>query len=177
VLIDKLKTVLDKKISKKAMAAVLVPIVYGADPKLVMIKRSKNLARSAGHVAFPGGMIEEGETEVQTALREIKEELGIEKRRIKILGYLTPREVVEYRIKICPVVGIVDKPKFDPDGKEVSKVMIDSLRKVLSSRKVADWGPNFECDGELVWGASSRILDDLYLRIIKKYGSIDELFS
>ena len=174
---DRLRELLDDEIKKRVSAAILVPIVDGSDPKLVMIKRSKNLARSAGHVAFPGGMIEEGESEVQTALREVKEELGVDRSRIQVLGYLTPREVVEYRIKICPVVGFVDGLKFEPDRREVSKVIVDSLRKVLLSRRIADWGPNFECGGELVWGASSRVIDDLYMRIVRKYGSVENFFS
>jgi len=177
VLRGRLKDILDTKVNKKVSAAVLVPIVNGSDPKLVMIKRAKNLTRSAGHIAFPGGMIEGGESEVEAALREFEEELGIKRNRVDVLGFLTPREVVAYRIKICPVVGMIDTPEFSPDGKEVSRVLVDSLKKVLLSRRIADWGPNFECAGELVWGASSRVLDDLYMRIIRRYGSVEEFFS
>ncbi len=174
---DKLRSLLDREVRRKTTAAVLVPIVDGTDPKLVMIKRSINLARSAGHIAFPGGMIEKGENEVEAALREVEEELGIGSDRIEVLGYLTPREVVAYRIKICPVVGLLESPEFKPDNREVSRILIDSLKNVLESRKVADWGPNFECAGELVWGASSRVLDDLYLRIVRRYGSVANFFS
>jgi len=63
------------------------------------------------------------------------------------------------------------------DVREVNRVLVDSLEKVLKSRRIADWGPNFECARELVWGASSRVLDDLYMRIVLKYGSIDNFFS
>ncbi len=174
---NRLKEILDTENKRKVSAAVLIPIIWGSDPKLVMIKRSKSLSRSAGHIAFPGGMIEEGESELETALRETEEELGIDSRGVEVLGYLPAREVLEYRIKICPVVGLLNTSKFEPNGMEVSKVLIDSLQKVLLSRRVTDWGPNFECAGELVWGASSRVLDDLYLRIIRKYGSVESFFS
>lgn len=177
VLKKRLQEILDKKVSKKTIAAVLVPILDEPDPKVVMIIRSKNLSRSAGHIAFPGGMIECGEGPIDTALREVEEELGLKRDRIEIIGFLSPREVRQYRIKICPVVGIVRGTYFEPDGKEVSKVLIDGLKRVLKSRRVADWGPNFECAGQLVWGASSRVLDDLYLRIIKHYGSLDNFFK
>ena len=177
VLKQRLQEILDRDINRKTIAAVLVPILNEPDPKVVMIIRSKDLSRSAGHIAFPGGMIEHGETPVDTALREVEEELGLKKDRIEVIGFLSPREVRQYRIKICPVVGMVKGCHFEPDGREVSKVLIDSLKGVLKSRRITDWGPNFECAGQLVWGASSRVLDDLYLRIIKRYGSLDSFFE
>ncbi len=172
---DKLREILDEKPSGRVVAAVLVPIIESSDPRLVMIIRSKNLKRSAGHIAFPGGMIENDESPRDTALREAREELGI--RDVTVLGYLLPREVREYRIKLCPVVGLIRDDNFKPDHREVSRVLVDSLKDVLLSRRIADWGPCFECCGEIVWGASSRVLDDLYLRIVKKYGSIERFFS
>lgn len=172
-----LKGILNHKPSREVMAAVLVPILECKEPKIVMIKRGESLKRSAGHVAFPGGMRERGEGVVETALREFEEELGVDRKKIEIVGFLKPREVREYNILLSPIVGVTDERSFKPDAEEVSKVLIDSLEKVLKSRRVADWGPNFECARELVWGASSRVLDDLYMRIVFKYGSIDRFFT
>lgn len=180
VLKDKLKIVLDEKTKynrSKINAAVLFPIMLGKQPKLVMIMRSKNLSRSAGHIAFPGGIKEANEEPEETALREAEEEIGIDGDSVEIIGYLAPKEVIEHRIKIHPVVGVFEEQELIPDSSEVSKILVDDLRKVLLSRKVTDWGPNFECDGELVWGASSRILDDFYLRIIRKFNSINSFFE
>ncbi|AAB89052.1 MULTISPECIES: CoA pyrophosphatase [Archaeoglobus] len=177
MLVKRLGELLDKKVSKKTDAAVVVPVFDEKCPKIVMIKRSKGLNRSAGHIAFPGGMIEDGENEVEAALREFEEELGINPECVDVLGFLRPREVHEYRIMICPVVGMIRTLDFVPDGREVSRVLVDELRKVLKSRRITDWGPNFECAGQLVWGASSRVLDDLYLRIVRRYGSVDAFFE
>ncbi|WP_456468744.1 NUDIX hydrolase [Archaeoglobus sp.] len=177
MLSQKLSELLDHEVKKKSMAAVLIPLFDEKCPKIVMIKRSKGLSRSAGHVAFPGGMIEDGESEVEAALREVEEELGINSDKVNVLGFLKPREVMEYRIRICPVVGMISSLNFTPDGNEVSDILVDELRRVLKSRRITDWGPNFECAGQLVWGASSRVLDDLYLRIVNKYGSVDDFFS
>lgn len=171
-----IKEILNHELDVEVMAAVLVPILDCREPKILMIKRGESLTRNAGHIAFPGGMMEEGEDAVDTALREFEEELGVDRRKIEIVGFLKPREVREYRIPLCPVVGVTEEKEFRPDSKEVSKVLVDSLERVLKSRRVTDWGPNFECNRELVWGASSRVLDDLYLRIVHKYGSIDEFF-
>ncbi len=178
-MLGRLRTVLDQELSyvrRNRSAAVLVPIVKDG-MQLVMIKRSENLSRSAGHVAFPGGIREDNESIIETALREAEEEIGLSREHIDVLGYLSPKEVVEHRIKIHPVVGVLKKNEFRPDEYEVERILVDSLERVLKSRRITDWGPNFECAGELVWGASSRILDDLYLRIVKKFGSIDGFFS
>uniref|UniRef100_A0A7J2THP3 CoA pyrophosphatase n=1 Tax=Archaeoglobus fulgidus TaxID=2234 RepID=A0A7J2THP3_ARCFL len=174
---DALRELLNKEPTGNPIAAVLVPIIECGESRILMIKRGKDLTRSAGHVAFPGGMIEKGEDAVKTALREFEEELGVKREKIEVIGFLKTREVLEYRIKICPVVGITKDENFSPDSREVSKILVDSLEKVLASRRVTDWGASFECMGELVWGASSRVLDDLYLRIVRRYGSIGNFFA
>ncbi len=163
-------------IRNERIAAVLVPIVISDEPEIVMIKRKKTLSRSAGHIAFPGGMRDEEETPLETALRETEEEIGIPADSVEVLGFLTPKEVVEHRIKIHPVVGVIFSKEFVRNDYEVDRILVDSLEFVLRSRRVADWGPNFECAGELVWGASSRIIDDLYMRILSRFGSIDSFF-
>ncbi len=173
---EKLIRVLDSSseyIRNDRIAAVLVPIFPFPKPKIVMIKRKKNLSRSAGHIAFPGGMRDNDESVIETALREAEEEIGIEENNIEVLGFLSPKEVVEHRIKIHPVVGILFSNDFRRNDYEVERILVDDFKFVLKSRRITDWGPNFECDGELVWGASSRILDDLYLRIVRVYKSID----
>ncbi len=180
VLKKKIKAVLDNNTEynkSRINAAILFPIMMGERPKLVMIMRSKNLSRSAGHIAFPGGIKESGEKPEHTALREAEEEIGIDSNKVEILGFLTPKEVIEHKIKIHPVVGMFEEQELMPDSIEVSKLLVDDMERVLLSRRVADWGPNFECDGELVWRATSRILDDFYLRIIRKFGSIKNLFE
>ncbi len=177
---EKIVRVLDSKleyIRSERTAAILVPIIVTESPEIVMIKRKKNLSRSAGHIAFPGGMRDENENPLETALREAEEEIGVRRDEVEVLGFLTPREVVEHRIKIHPVVGAIFTRDFERNDYEVERILVDRLESVLRSRRIADWGPNFECDGELVWGASSRILDDLYMRIIEHYGNIDSFFG
>lgn len=175
---EKLIKILDSKLEyvrNERIAAVLVPII--PPNKILMIKRRKNLSRSAGHIAFPGGMRDEDESVIDTALREAEEEIGISREKIEVLGFLKPKEVVKHKIKIHPVVGVLFSRNFKKNDHEVEKILLDNFKSVLRSRRITDWGPNFECDGELVWGASSRILDELYMRIVRVYGSIDNFFG
>jgi len=99
---EKLVKILDSNLEyvrNNRIAAVLVPIIP-PKPEILMIKRKKNLSRSAGHIAFPGGMRDETESVIDTALREAEEEIGVSRNRIEILGFLKPKEVVEHKIKI-----------------------------------------------------------------------------
>lgn len=178
---EKLVSILDSTLEytrTERIAAVLVPVMIddSGEVFLVMIKRKMTLTRSAGHIAFPGGMRDEGESPVDTALREAEEEIGIDRDLVDVVGFLSPKEVVEHRIKIHPVVGVFERVELRKNEDEVEKILIDGFERVLKSRRIADWGPNFECAGELVWGASSRILDDLYMRIVEKHGSIERFF-
>ena len=50
-------------------------ILREPDGKILLVRRSA-LVTKAGHWAFPGGGVESGETEAETALREGNEELG-----------------------------------------------------------------------------------------------------
>jgi len=54
----------------------------------VLIRRSALLFRDPGHVAFPGGRIEPGESPLDAALREASEEVGLEPAAVAAIGAL-----------------------------------------------------------------------------------------
>ena len=60
-------------------SAVLVPLFSDADGRLhaVFTKRRDDLRRHAGEISFPGGRRDDGETLLETALREAHEEVGL----------------------------------------------------------------------------------------------------
>lgn len=69
-----------------------VSIVITADEKgqasMILTKRSRGLNNHAGQFALPGGRIDAGETEVQAALREMREEIGLVLEPDAMLGRL-----------------------------------------------------------------------------------------
>ena len=67
------------------------------DGKLVTIHRIKEIdGKREEYYVFPGGGVEGEETIKETVIREIKEEVGIEVKVIKLLYKLDTEEAVEY---------------------------------------------------------------------------------
>lgn len=72
-------------IGRHACFSVLIPLVRMDDSVEVLFeKRSSVIARQPGEICFPGGMKENGESDLECALRETSEELGIEYRDIHV---------------------------------------------------------------------------------------------
>src|SRR3546814_18566523 len=71
-------------------ASVLVPIV-GRDHGLTVLltRRSDSLPVHSGQISFPGGRVEEDDVDdVETALRETEEEVGLPRGRVEVIGRL-----------------------------------------------------------------------------------------
>ncbi len=89
---NKLQKMLDRRptlLDHHGEYAVLVPLVETAQGLCLLYEvRAAQLRHHAAEVCFPGGRMEVGETAVQCALRETREELGIEERHITVLGQL-----------------------------------------------------------------------------------------
>jgi 8-oxo-dGTP pyrophosphatase MutT (NUDIX family) len=94
-------------------AAVLVPLVARAcEPTLLLTQRATQLRNHAGQISFPGGRIEAGDASpAAAALREAREEVGLDERFVTIVGYL-PDHVLMSGFRVTPVVGFV-APGFE----------------------------------------------------------------
>ena len=108
-------------------SAVLIPLVkIKGEYHLIFQKRAANI-RQGGDICFPGGGFEEGvdDTFKDTALRETQEELGIERKDIKVLGQLDTY-VAPIGTVIESFVARVKKKAFKNmkiDPSEVEKVV------------------------------------------------------
>ena len=116
-------------------AAVLLLVVNHAEPTVVLTQRTSHLAHHAGQIAFPGGRREGAEESPEnTALREAREEIGLDAGRVELLGRLP-----EYRtgtgFAVTPVVGWVEPPlAYVPDPHEVADVFEVPLSFLLDVR-------------------------------------------
>lgn len=98
-------------------AAVLVCLFEGSegDLRVILTQRSGNLSSHSGEVALPGGKMEERDKDdSETALRESKEEIGLDPSHVKVVTTLEPF-LSKYLLRVVPVVGLLpDRKSFRP---------------------------------------------------------------
>ena len=72
------------------VAGVLVAVVmHRAGAAVLLTERASGLRQHSGQIAFPGGKMDpEDSTPLETALREAEEEIGLDRRHVRPLGYL-----------------------------------------------------------------------------------------
>ena len=134
-----------------------------------------DLRRHAGEISFPGGRYDEGERDLQaTALREAHEEIGLPTDAVEIVGALQPTPTIATGYAVYPFVGLIEPGRtWTPSVGEVAEVLELPLSELLSGygrRRLIRRGVPIRTDtyvvgDHLIWGATARILADLFDRI------------
>jgi 8-oxo-dGTP pyrophosphatase MutT (NUDIX family) len=164
------------EVSGRTDAAVLVPL-YVRDGALhaVFTKRREDLRRHPGEISFPGGRFDEGEQDLRaTALREAHEEIGLPADAVEIVGALQPTPTIATGYSVYPFVGLIEQGRtWTLSAREVAEVLELPLAALLAGyarRRLIRRGVPIRTDtylvaDNLIWGATARILSDLFDRI------------
>ena len=165
-----------------ARASVLVPLVQRDDLTVLLTQRTDHLTNHPGQISFPGGRAEPADADTAaTALREAHEEIGLEPRRVELLGSM-PTYTTGTGFIVTPVVGLLPADltlRVDPF--EVASVfevplafLMDPANHRHHSIEVAGvrrhflsmpWeGPDTEGQPQrfFIWGATAAMLRNLY---------------
>lgn len=155
-------------------ASVLVPLFRGDDGevRVWLLRKLGTLRKHAGQVALPGGKREPDDaTLLDTALREAREEIGLDPAIVDVLGPLD--DVFTFTgYVITPYVGWLRAPLApEPDPNEVARVFsaplatfaTEGVEHELDIRGTKKKLPGYDLDGELLWGATYMILRGMML--------------
>lgn len=150
------------------IAAVLVPVFdRDGQPHIILTKRTPTLQDHPGQVSLPGGRRDPTDADARaTALRESREELGLDPHAVEIAGELDDVATFQSEYVITPVVGIVRaRPALRPNPDEIDRVMEVALGEILAIDEALPARPTlrelrYPLDGEDVWGATARILHE-----------------
>lgn len=158
-------------------AAVLVAVWDRPDgAHVVLTKRASHLQHHPGQIAFPGGKIDPADAGPEAAaLREAREEIGLDPALVEVLGHLPAHETVT-GFTVTPILGHI-RADFTavPEAGEVEEVFSVPLSHLMNlanfriekRRWRGEWrryytvpyGPYY------IWGATARILHSLADRL------------
>ncbi len=156
-----------------------------ADLDVLLLARAATLAHHPGQVAFPGGRLEPGENAIAAALREAREETGLDPRGVDVLGPLTPLPLPVSNHTVTPVlawwrepspVAVVDVAEsahvfraplatlLDPARRRSAVVRRGGTRPVGPAFLVPDVGGDLGAN-HIVWGFTAMVLNALFDRL------------
>ncbi|MCP4522165.1 MAG: CoA pyrophosphatase [Cytophagales bacterium] len=155
-------------------SAVLL-LLYPNNDKLysVLMKRPEYDGKHSGQISLPGGKYEEDDIDLKTtAVREFKEEVGVDITKDKIIGTLEDIYIPPSNFLVSPFVAYISqKPSFVPDQREVERLIEYPIQRLLEtdviqhthqeiSNNMKIKVPYFDIDDEIVWGATAMILGE-----------------
>lgn len=159
---------------KVTKAAVLIPLVLKEEGLSVLLtQRTNHLRDHAGQISFPGGRMDpEDQSPNDTALRESQEEIGLDPKRVEIIGHM-PQYLTVSGYSVTPVVGLVQaQAEYVLDEFEVADVFEVPLSFLLdpANHQVRLWqseqgGRRFYSmpyENRFIWGATAGMLRNLY---------------
>ena len=162
-------------------SAVLIALFEEAgEARVLLTRRSTRLSSHRGEVSFPGGRADTGESMTEAALREAEEEVHLDRSIVEVVAHLHPIVTLASSSLIQPVVGVLaHRPVVVASPSEVDRVFDVSLAELLAPgvfheerwrrpERPSPRSPDgsfplwfFEVEGEMIWGATGRLLVDL----------------
>lgn len=171
------------------LAAVMI-LLYPINGKLstLFMQRPVYNGVHSGQISFPGGKLEKEDHDLtQTVIREMCEETGVCDKEIEILGSLTPLFIPVSNIEVTPFVACLkSQPVFIPSKDEVDSLIEIPLEfffnhsiikeKPMQIRDEMLDVKYYDYEGNVIWGATAMILNELLVIISRLPASFQELY-
>ena len=162
-------------------AVLLLLHEQAGEEHLLFQVRSRSLALHSGEIGFPGGTRHaEDATLLDTALREVEEEIGVPRSDVEVFGQLDDALTFSSNYRIRPFAGSLraGPREFAIDTSEVHELLSVPLG-FLRSPEARGWYPvdrggvmeattAFVYEDYVIWGATARMLEH-YLALIETH--------
>jgi len=161
------------------MSSVLLLLFPEGDHLYICLtKRPRTMKHHPGQISFPGGKVEKDDLSAEmTALREAREEVGVDHHQIEILGKLSDLYVEVSKFSIQPFLAWADqKPEFLVDYGEVEELILFPVSDFVANEIISETELEtvtgalrvkyYPYNGEFIWGATAMILSEL-IEILK----------
>ena len=120
-------------LKRAAVAIALTRAEAGEGTAFLLTRRAANLRAHSAQWALPGGRCDPGETQAQSALRELHEELGVELGEGDVLGLLDDYPTRSGYLITPVVVWVSTRTAISPNPDEVESVHHIGLENIERS--------------------------------------------
>jgi mutator protein MutT len=115
---------------------------WQSDAALLLTRRAAGLRNHAGQWAFPGGRVDAGESPEETALREMREEIGLALPDSAVIGRLDDFVTRSGFVMTPVVIWVGQRPRVELNPEEVASLHRIPVRELLrEDAPLLDPGP------------------------------------
>ena len=152
-------------------SSAVLALVSETDNDIILTRRPLSLRHHAGQVALPGGRAEEADdTIVDTALREAREEVGLDRGLVTVRGVLPTAHVAASQSDVTTVVatwggegavGVVDPAEVALVQRVRLADLANPAARATTRHPSGYRGPAFVLPDLFGWGFTAHVLESL----------------
>jgi len=166
---------IQSKQNNTARKAGVMVLFYGYDSlNVALIRRTIDGSVHSGQIALPGGEKEEIDKDLlDTAKRELQEEIGVEEKKYKVIKRLTDIYIPPSNFYVQPFLAVCHQhPEFYKQKSEVAELVQVPIAQLLDDSHLINTKlksaynteievPAFKFGEHIVWGATAMILHEV----------------